>query len=157
MYCKSPIIFDLLLSSSKPIWSIWTCCWFETLSRFTSSLGAWSFDGFSPVYSEKKGNETQIRVTSTILTNYVAQFPFFWLRRLRSQTPKSLESKGYADHLSPTATFFGGQSIHWFLFQPLYNGHFFGGQSIHWLLFQPLYKGHFVLSPRWLLWRSWTV
>ena len=105
MYCKSPIIFDLLLSSSKPIWSIWTCCWLETLSRFTSSLGAWSFDGFSPVYSEKKGKETQIRVTSTILTYYVAQFPFFWLRRLRSQTPKSLESKGYADHLSPTATF----------------------------------------------------
>ena len=61
---------------------------------------------------KKKGKETKIRVTSMILTNYVAQFPFFWLRSLRSQTPKSLESKGYADHLSLTATFFGGESIH---------------------------------------------
>ena len=57
------------------------------------------------------------------------------------------------------------RSIHWILFQPLYNGHFFfladtvhtlnlvstslqrpffflGGQSIHWILFQLLYNGH---------------
>ena len=26
--------------------------------------------------------------------------------------------------LSTTVTFFGGQSIHWLLFKPLYNGHF---------------------------------
>ena len=37
------------------------------------------------------------------------------------------------------------------------NGHlsttaiFFGGQSIHWLLFQPLYNGHLLLTPRWPL------
>ena len=31
---------------------------------------------------------------------------------------------------------------------------FFGGQSIHWLLFNPLYNGHFLLSPRWLLRRE---
>ena len=54
-YCKSPMIVDLLLSFSKPVKAYELArCWFETLSRFTSSLGAWSFDGFSPVYSEKK-------------------------------------------------------------------------------------------------------
>ena len=37
------------------------------------------------------------------------------------------------------------------------NGHvsttatFFGGQSTHWLLFKPVYNGHFLLSPRWPL------
>ena len=35
---------------------------------------------------------------------------------------------------------------------PLCNGHFFGGKSIHWLLFKPLYCGHVLLSPRSLLW-----
>ena len=46
------------------------------------------------------------------------------------------------------------------LWPPLHNGHlsttasFFGRQSIHWLLFQPLYNGHFILSPRWPLWRE---
>ena len=34
-------------------------------------------------------------------------------------------------HLSTTAIFFGGQSIHSLLFPPLYNSHFFGGQSIY--------------------------
>ena len=48
-------------------------------------------------FTLKKGKETQIRVTSTILTNYLAQLTFFFLlRSLRIQTPKSLESKGYA-------------------------------------------------------------
>ena len=28
------------------------------------------------------------------------------------------------------------------------TGTFFGGQSIHWLLFKPLYNGYFLLSPR---------
>ena len=31
------------------------------------------------------------------------------------------------------------------------TGTFFGGQSIHWLLFKPLYNGYFLLSPRWPL------
>ena len=34
---------------------------------------------------------------------------------------------------------------------------FFGGQSIHWLLFKLLYKGRFLLSPRWPLWKGSTV
>ena len=43
------------------------------------------------------------------------------------------------------------------------NGHlsttatFFGGQSLHWLLFKPLYKGHFLLPPTWPLLRGSTV
>ena len=46
----------------------------------------------------------------------------------------------YHDHLSTTATslqrpFFGRQSVHSLLFQPLYNG----------------YNGHFLLSPMWPL------
>ena len=55
---------------------------------------------------KKKGKETQIRVTSTILTNYVAQFTFFFflLRSLTSQTPKSLASKGYAVESLVTTT-----------------------------------------------------
>lgn len=52
-----------------------------------------------------------------------------------------------------------------YLWPPLNNGHFFlastvfCGQSIHWLLFEPLYNGHlsttshFRLSPRCRLWR----
>ena len=31
------------------------------------------------------------------------------------------------------------------------TGHFFGGRSIHWLLFKPLYNGRFFLSTRWQL------
>ena len=89
-------------------------------------------------------------------------------------------------NLSTTAIFFGGQSTHSLLFQPLYNSHFFwrtvhtftlvstslqqpffladsphihscfnlsttaiffGGQSTHSLLFQPLYNSH-------LFWRT---
>ena len=34
---------------------------------------------------------------------------------------------------------------------------FFGGQSIHWLLLKPLYNGHFLLSSRWPLWKGSTV
>ena len=34
---------------------------------------------------------------------------------------------------------------------------FFGGQSIHWLMFKPLYSSQFILSPRWPLWRGSTV
>ena len=33
------------------------------------------------------------------------------------------------------------------LMPPLYKGHFFGGQSIHSLLFQPLYTGHLSTKP----------
>ena len=40
---------------------------------------------------------------------------------------------------------------------PFYNGHFLGRQSLHWLLFNFLYNGHFLLSPRWPLRRGWTV
>ena len=55
----------------------------------------------------------------------------------------------YNGHLSTTATSLQRP--------PRYNGHlsttatFFGGQSIHSLLFQPLSNGHFILSPRWPL------
>ena len=31
-------------------------------------------------------------------------------------------------HLSTTAIFSGGHTIHWLLLNPLYNGHFFGGR-----------------------------
>ena len=115
------MIVDLLLSFSKPVKAYELArCWFETLSRFTSSLGAWSFDGFSPVYSEKKkGKETQIRGTSTILTNYVAQFTFFFFFAQKSykSNPQISGVQGICrrissnDHLYPTATFCGGQSI----------------------------------------------
>ena len=88
----------------------------------------------------------------------------------------------------PTATslqwfFFSWRirSIHWILFQPLYNGHFFSwrtvhtlnlvstslqrpplfnghfspcGQSIYWLLCQPLYNGHLSTMAT-LLYRYW--
>ena len=47
-------------------------------------------------------------------------------------------------HLPTTAT-----SLQW---PPLYNSHFFCGQSIHWLLFKPLYNGQFLLYQRWPLW-----
>ena len=76
--------------------------------------------------------------------------------------------------------FFGRQSIHLLLFEPLYNGHlstkaffladspyvdsclnlctmatslqrpFFGRQSIHWLLFEPLYNGHLSTTANFL-------
>ena len=47
------------------------------------------------------------------------------------------------------------RSIHWILFQLLYNGHFSPcGQSIYWLLCQPLYNGHLSTMAT-LLYRYW--
>ena len=41
--------------------------------------------------------------------------------------------------------------------RPPLSATFFGGHSIHWLLFKPLYKGHLFLSQRWPFWRGSTV
>ena len=43
-----------------------------------------------------------------------------------------MEAPLYNGHLSPTAIFFGGQSIHSLMFHPLYNGHFLLFPRVPW-------------------------
>ena len=50
----------------------------------------------------------------------------FWLKRvpqLQVQSNLHLRQPLYNGHFFLVATVFGGQSIHWLLFEPLYNGH----------------------------------
>ena len=48
------------------------------------------------------------------------------------ETRLLVEAPLYSSHLSPTAIFFGGQSIHSLMFHPLYNGHFLLFQRVPW-------------------------
>ena len=74
-----------------------------------------------PVNKVRKKEVKKVRLNFIILS--LLSWPW-------SETCFKCSRNSSNGHLSTTATFFGGQSIHWLLFKPLYNGHFF--MSLRW-------------------------
>ena len=102
------------------------------------------------IFSDKRVFYLNLNITRLVrsdIRNWVTLVCTLIYGKRMHYSPTSSNGHLHNVHLSTAATFLADRPyidlVSTYLQRPpLYSGHFFSGQSIHWLVFQPIYNGH---------------